>query len=575
MTDVQEASLATPRLRRGLAVVPVPDGLLIDGGVRRHLFTGGAATSILPALMPLLDGGRDVSALAAALGLPGPHVEQALRLLQKRGLLESSPGSQPPASLSSETARYLSRTFGQAGPLAQTLARAAVVISAPDRVGSAVAADLAEAGVGEIVSCGWGTGPASSGRGGPSPSRRLAVVADAAGAPLALADHLAAFSPGGSPALRCSLGPGWAEVGPLFYGTYSACPRCFARGYQSARWEPDEGPAAGAAVPPGPGRPAAQASEDLLAGLVVAEVLALLAGTSRPASQRALTRLDTSGHVTRNYLVTPYPDCLRCGWQETGAERPGGDPGAEQEMIDYEWQLEARQKVPGFGADAPAAGIWSYRSAERPPSQRHLDGQKYDAPRYRAYLAHRALPAPEQPDGSARLQPERLISGVLARLHRDGELGTPAGGAREPAEPGGSGITAVEFYIVAEHGILGLPATVHRYDEESHSIFAVHAGDISLSRFLRGCDLRAAEGDLVLVGVGPKWALIRRIGDLAYRTAHLEAGRAALRLARITASYGTDVSFARSWPRDMSELLELRPDREMILTVAGLSMGAG
>ena len=571
MTTAGEVPPSAPQLRRGLAVARVPDGLLVDGTVRRHLFTGAAATALLPRLLPLLDGSRDIAGISAALELPAEQVEYALKLLNGRGLLEDAEPGQPQDCLRSEAAVYLSRTFGKATRLTGMLAQSTVLISAPKVTGAAIAGDLRDAGLGSVLVRNWEDGPELSWPGSPPPRRCLAVVLDTPDSPVPLADHLAAFGWESTPVLRCSSGATSAEIGPLFYGDYSACPLCFQRGYQAPGWEVREDGPAGADSGPAAGTVNAQTVEDLLAGMVVAEILALLAGTSRPASQRALTRLLIPDFITREYLVSPYADCLRCGWRE--AKQPGSAdiPGHEQEMIDYEWQMEALQAIPGFSTDVAAAGIWSYNGSEVPRAQQHLNGQKYDSPKYLAYLAHRALPPAAQDPSMAGLSAEAFLATALRQLC-----------GREPADssahmsdtsPAASdGLMAVELYIMTRHGLLGLPASILRYDDANEQLSAVRADDITVQECLRMSDLNAGQATMALVCVGPRWSMIRSKGNWAYRFAHLEAGRMATRLAVIADSHGVQASFASAWQRDMAQLLELRPDREMILMIAGLTM---
>jgi hypothetical protein len=571
MTTAGEVSPSAPQLRRGLAVAQVADGLLVDGTVRRHLFTGAAATALLPRLLPLLDGSRDIAGLSAALELPAEHVEYALKLLKERGLLEEAEPGQPQDRLGSEAAVYFSRTFGKAAQLTGMLAQAAVLISAPKVTGAAIAGDLRDAGLGNVLVRNWEDGPDLSWPGSPRSRRRLAVVLDTPDSPVPLVDQLAALRWESTPVLRCSIGATSAEIGPLFYGDYSACPLCFQRGYHASGWEVREDGAAGAGSGPATGTANAQAVEDLLAGLVVAEILALLAGTSRPASQRALTRLLIPDCITRDYLVSPYADCLRCGWQEAEGEGSADVPGHEQEMIDYEWQMEALQEIPGFSTSVAAAGIWSYNGSEVPRAQQHLNGQKYDSPKYLAYLPRRALPAATRAQTMVGLSPEAFLSRALRQLYGRESTDSPAE-MSDKSPAASDDLMAVELYIMTRHGLLGLPASILRYDDANDQLSAVRADYMPLEECLHACDLKDGQATMALVCVGPKWSMIRSKGNWAYRFAHLEAGRIATRLSLIADSHGVQASFASVWQRDMAQLLELRQDREMILMIAGLTM---
>src|SRR5262245_23245446 len=88
--DPQFAVPVRPRVRRGLAVRPYPDHLVVDGTPTRHVLRGTAATQLVPRMLPLLDGVRDHDAVAAALGLPVATVFTALSLLWTCGVVEEA-----------------------------------------------------------------------------------------------------------------------------------------------------------------------------------------------------------------------------------------------------------------------------------------------------------------------------------------------------------------------------------------------------------------------------------------------------------------------------------------------------
>src|SRR6185437_7794017 len=71
---------ALPELCRGLAIVPGADGLLIEGGPRRHWLPGQAA-ALLPGLLDLLDGRHDRPAITGALGLTDRQLGRVLSVL--------------------------------------------------------------------------------------------------------------------------------------------------------------------------------------------------------------------------------------------------------------------------------------------------------------------------------------------------------------------------------------------------------------------------------------------------------------------------------------------------------------
>lgn len=79
-----------PRLREGLEVVPLVDGIAVVNGGAPVLFQGRAAAQVLVPLLASLDGVLNAEGLAATLAMPLAHVERGLALLRDRGLVEDA-----------------------------------------------------------------------------------------------------------------------------------------------------------------------------------------------------------------------------------------------------------------------------------------------------------------------------------------------------------------------------------------------------------------------------------------------------------------------------------------------------
>ncbi len=79
-----------PRLRHGLEVVPLLDGIAVVNGGAPVLFQGRAAGEVLVPLLATLDGILNAEGLAGSLGMPLAHVERGLALLRERGLIEDA-----------------------------------------------------------------------------------------------------------------------------------------------------------------------------------------------------------------------------------------------------------------------------------------------------------------------------------------------------------------------------------------------------------------------------------------------------------------------------------------------------
>lgn len=80
--------MTAPRLRTGLEVVLLPDGVVIVNAGPPVRFRGRAASDVVRPLLEALDGQLEPSALAARLALKPAHVDRALTILRDHDLLE-------------------------------------------------------------------------------------------------------------------------------------------------------------------------------------------------------------------------------------------------------------------------------------------------------------------------------------------------------------------------------------------------------------------------------------------------------------------------------------------------------
>ncbi|MFE0462675.1 hypothetical protein ACFW1A_25810 [Kitasatospora sp. NPDC058965] len=338
-TGPRDGTERRPRLVRGLAVVRRPDTLLVEGVTRRQVFTGTAATELLPRLFDLLDGEHPIAALAAGVGVSEPEVVRALRLLDRGGLVEwvrpDAPGPVPVAA----TDAYLSRTLGltgrhtEVGAVTAALADGRVTVVGTGPVAAAVADCLRESGVPAVLRA----------TGVPEEPQRLVVLCEQD------ADGFAALAAGlwarGIPVLRFAGDGDRLELGPFLHPRWTSCPSCWARA--------DRGTVRGA-LP-------ADAVE-LAAGLVCGEVLALLSVLTPPATVGRVVRTTTADLREEVLLLLPEPDCAHClpggpaadglsaaryeravGWTPW-ADRPRGGPARPSSRIQS--QYEASPKLP-------------------------------------------------------------------------------------------------------------------------------------------------------------------------------------------------------------------------------------
>lgn len=207
--------------------------LIFEFGGEAVCLEGQATRTLLPALLPLLDGTRTRAELAATLGEPArPAVEAALSLLAEQGLLTEG----PPLD-TAEPAPFLAaaRAGASTGAASPATARSRLRAAEVGVLGSgATAAEIARllrlSGVGRVAPVGWD-----------EPFGGVGVVApgDGEGALVpALNERLLAAQ---TPWLQVLAFDGsFAAVGPLYVPGETCCYECYLRRRAANVDYPDE-----------------------------------------------------------------------------------------------------------------------------------------------------------------------------------------------------------------------------------------------------------------------------------------------------------------------------------------------
>jgi bacteriocin biosynthesis cyclodehydratase domain-containing protein len=140
-----------PLLAPWCRLVEDGDRLLLDHARSVVVLEGGAVRTLLPELLPLLDGSRTQAEVQDALGVAArPAVEQALEILAANGLLVEGRGEAGPAALAVAAAYRLGPA--EAG---RRLRDARVALVGESRVGRTVARLLRRCGIGFVERLGW------------------------------------------------------------------------------------------------------------------------------------------------------------------------------------------------------------------------------------------------------------------------------------------------------------------------------------------------------------------------------------------------------------------------------------
>ena len=135
-------------------VVGDDDRLLLEHGQTVVVLEGAAVRTLLPALLPLLDGTRGVEELVVRLGPAArPAVDLALETLASHGLLVEGPDAPPAVRV---TAHALASAYDLAPSVAAGRLRDAVVgVVGSSALGFEIARLLRLAGVGEVRRVRW------------------------------------------------------------------------------------------------------------------------------------------------------------------------------------------------------------------------------------------------------------------------------------------------------------------------------------------------------------------------------------------------------------------------------------
>ncbi|GAA2746349.1 nitroreductase family protein [Kitasatospora cinereorecta] len=536
-----------PRLRRGIAVTPLPAGLVVEAVGRRHLFRGEAATATLPRLFALLDGTRDAAALAAELGHEVAAIEPVLAAVEARALLEPTcpATAAAPVDGAPQAADAVAEFLARTGPVAAVeggsvtalarLAASTVAVAGPPAVTERIAEDLRACGVGRVTAVEPGDAPVDG------PVDLLVVCDDD---PRLLAAAVRHGAAGGFEVLRYAVrdaahaadATGAIEIGPRFRPGHTACADCLRTG-RAREFPADRVPSV-----------LSPAVVDLAAGLVADQVTAALAGTAVPLPRRELRRLTLPDFSTRYLAVVPEPGCLECG--------PIGD-GPEQEADTIEWLLQASPPE-RYAAGAGVAPFEPLPVLDLPASPR------------------RPLTAPAPADCTPGVPDERALAVLLSRTAGPRETAAGGGAAEDGAgirrrwAPSGGNLGSVQLFLLTEEHWPGLPGTVFRYDAEAGELVAARADAPPLSALLAGTALAGRPVRAALVFTGALHRLWGKYHQFSPRLTHLDTGCAMAQAALVAGELGLHAELAAGDVGALAEHLELNPVDQLVTGIVGI-----
>ncbi len=259
------ATLSNPRTIKGLVVVEMPDGLLFEGASQRQVLRGRDALSLVPRLLPALDGTRTIKDLAGVLpDVPTGHIERTLTLLRSLGLVEDSND--------------------------RRLCEAEVLVVADEEPARLLACQLDAVGIGETSTASHADLVTRRLDLGPRPDVVVALERPQDRRSLGRLDRSSAQA--GVGWLRTAINPAGGEIGPFFRPDGGRCYRCFL----AQATERISRPAPDLSIIEG------------WAALVAIEILHVLAGTAT-AGQVTVFDLD----LWEDHCIT-VPPCSSCSY---------------------------------------------------------------------------------------------------------------------------------------------------------------------------------------------------------------------------------------------------------------------
>lgn len=526
-TDIAHAVALDPQFRvptfpafvEGVVVIPIENGLVVEGSAERQVFRGYAALSLLPHLLPLLDGTRTLDRLAAELpDIPPEAIANAVSLLYTRGLLEEGgPAQAAPQSVPKEIITFfrrhvdVTRVNSSGLEAAVRLEQARLVVTGGERFGALLAKELGRMGLTNVTVGDFGS---------ITPDTTLVVTLQAgteSRSHMAQVDSVCLKSK--TPWLRSVCTTDWMEIGPLFEGDETCCYNCFAGGQDQFA----------GLLPPDSVR------ECQWISLVALEVVYLVSRICMASSLFGVMRFEFRNWSQTFSKPTVQPGCDRCcpvpghlrqptelafALEQSVVLASKRRSNPKDHQIHYKVENIELQKVHKHYPSAPMVEL-------PPPESLPLPETGYED------SIRQAFSAPEGPLDLVRL------STLLLRV---GGLRAETGATFQRVQrwaPTGGNLGSVQLYVAAR-GVEGLQPRIYYYDPFEHGLVPLPspAPQDSLDRIVNTAlppEMDPAFAALIIL-TGAIDKVTHKYGPFAYRVIHLDAGVA---MAQLQASAGS------------------------------------
>jgi SagB-type dehydrogenase family enzyme len=497
---------ARPAFVSGVVLVQLPSGLLVDGTGERKIFRGGAAQSLLPRLVPLLDGTRDDVALAAELwDVRLTDVQAALALLYTSGLLEASREDSPSDLVPKPVRQFAGRHLDTTRANRNT--REVVDRLHRTRVGVFAGNGQVQALLSQMRACGLSCGSAAAAAAG---QYDLMVGVETGGANPGLLDLDDACAAAGVPWLRIAARGTALELGPRFDRRCTACYRCFVEGDTH------------------PSERAGQWAAKQWAALAAQEVFFLVSRVGAAASSRAsyYTKVDFREWTTRQTPFVRHVGCAVCC--------PADPAPADRLPIAYAYDQSVTW--PPRDLVFPKAHQAHYKIANA-----LLQGEQrlyQSGPQVRLPRPGRPCP-PTGRSRAARPSSQHLSEILLAAFGiRSASPGQPS----RRCAPTGGNLGSPQAFL-ALHGVSGLPDGIFCYQPFGHSLAILDSrppGSL-------GIDNVPDDAGATIIVTSMLVRVARKYGSLAFKLCALDAGVALQQVRVMAESLSVSCMLAHSW----------------------------
>ena len=526
-----------PSTRPEVVLIPVDEGLLVEGGRETEVLTGVHAISLLPTLIPLIDGRRTVREIISC--LPITAAQQArnvlIQLLEWRVLIHASGVHERRTGRNASVAfAYKADPKYSALTTDSTLNRTVVTVCDDSSAvfGSSVGNLLRENGFDTVQTLQWH----ELGKTLIPDDAFLLSIVDSGTPPEAGSQHYAFLKRTELPFMRIAMhyGEVWCEVGPVFWPDTNLCRACLAERL------PEHVPSSRIAVD--------EKQHWSWAG-VVASVVTLDLIRQTPSTPRYSRYI--SSRMRERTLVWPFAaQCLH----DPGASIPLRPLSVRYETTLFETQSSASSM------DDPLSGV-----TIMPSPKLLLNSPWFPLPSVNVSLDQRVTDSLlfEGRPARAAVSLENLASLLALSV---GCRNGPEGSTMRRWAPTGGNLGSPEAYVIAREAIGDIDPGVYLYSPEKHQLGRLTQP--SQDDVEKSIATIRTNASVVVAIVGACQRLYRKYGSFAYKLAHLDAGVASSQLLMLAHALKVPIEPSAWWHTlALSRTLRLRAEHEIPVQV--------